>query len=116
MAPGQVRKYVGRKKRVTAEDFRDNSPTEGSLWASTGQTNYYFTQNRIRSVGDIITITLEDPFIRDIKTEVKRTLSEDEVTHEIDKAQDRIRMMALGMDPEKPADQQRPPGRRRRHM
>jgi hypothetical protein len=36
--------------RVTKEDFIDRNSNEGSLWASDGQTNYYFTKNKVREI------------------------------------------------------------------
>ncbi len=78
-----------RKRRATRADFRDESPNEGSLWASDGQTNYYFTKNRIRSVGDIVTVNLEAPVLKDISMEIQRTLNEDEKELELKLARER---------------------------
>ena len=72
--------------RATRSDFIDDSQSEGSLWASGGQTNYFFTKNSIKNPGDIITVKTEEPFIKDVAADVKRTLSDDEMEDEIDNA------------------------------
>jgi flagellar basal body L-ring protein FlgH len=77
--------------RATRADFVDESPNEGSLWASDGQTNYYFTKNKIRGVGDILTINLEQDLVRDIALEVRRGLSPKEREMELELAQERIK-------------------------
>lgn len=91
--------------RATRADFVDESQNEGSLWASDGQTNYYFTKNKIRGIGDILTVTVEDGLVRDAVTEVTRTLSPREREHELDLAQARIRAKFLGQaEPADPYD------------
>ena len=90
LAPQTKRQYKNGD-RATRSDFVDESPNEGSLWASDGQTNYYFTKNKIRSVGDIITITLEDAIVKDIGVETKRSLSQRERELELGIAQDRLK-------------------------
>ncbi|MEK7400705.1 MAG: flagellar basal body L-ring protein FlgH, partial [Candidatus Poribacteria bacterium] len=70
-------------QRATSADFVDDSQHEGSLWASNGQTNYYFTKNKVRGVGDLISISINDDMIRDIAAEIKRTLSQKERELEI---------------------------------
>ena len=72
----------------TRADFIDDSQNEGSLWASDGQTNYYFTKNKIRTVGDILTINVEADLVKDVATEVTRTLNVAEREAELDKALD----------------------------
>lgn len=90
--------------RATKQDFVDDAPNEGSLWASDGQTNYYFTKNKIRGVGDIITISAEEGMVKDLAAEVARTLSKGEKMAEIQLAQDRLRAKALGLpSPDGPA-------------
>jgi flagellar L-ring protein precursor FlgH len=76
--------------RATRADFVDDSQNEGSLWASDGQTNYYFTKNKIRGVGDILSVKVEPSFIRDIGAEIQRTLSPNEKDVELQAAQDRL--------------------------
>ena len=80
----------------TKSDFVDESPNEGSLWASDGQTNYYFTKNKIRSIGDIVTLTLEDSIVKDMGIDAKRSLSQNERETEMNLAQDRIRAKYMG--------------------
>lgn len=82
--------------RATRADFVDESPNEGSLWGSDGQTNYYFTKNKVRGVGDIVTVTLEADIVRDMALEVKRTLSPRERDVELALAQDRIKAKVYG--------------------
>jgi flagellar basal body L-ring protein FlgH len=54
------------------------------LWASNGESNFFFSKNRSRSPGDIVTITIEDEMLRDIQAEVKRTLTGAERRRELD--------------------------------
>jgi flagellar basal body L-ring protein FlgH len=82
--------------RATRADFIDESPNEGSLWASDGQTNYYFTKNKIRGVGDIISINIEDPMIRDFGLEIRHTLNERERDVEMTLAEERAKARAAG--------------------
>lgn len=83
-----------RAARATRDDFVDQSQSEGSLWASDGQTNYYFTKNKVRSIGDIISLKLEKDLHRDIAQEIKRTLNPREREHELLLAQERLRVQA----------------------
>lgn len=92
-----VRRQYKNGMRATRADFVDESQNEGSLWASDGQTNYYFTKNKIRGVGDIISIAVEDGLVRDISVEAKRTLSPREREYELMAAQERLRMKAMGI-------------------
>ncbi len=81
--------------RATRADFVDESPNEGSLWASDGQTNYYFTKNKIRGVGDIVTVNMENNIISDLVSEIRRTLTEGEKLQQIALAQERNRQAAI---------------------
>lgn len=76
--------------RATKKDFRDDNPNEGSLWASSGQTNYFFVKNKIKGVGDVITVQAEDDVVKNTVAEIKKTLSNDEILNEIKEAQKRI--------------------------
>jgi flagellar basal body L-ring protein FlgH len=96
MAPATKRQYRNGN-RATRADFVDDSQNEGSLWASDGQTNYYFTKNKIRGVGDIISIKMENDIIKDLGTEIKRNLTPDEKAAELAAAQDRLNKKALGV-------------------
>jgi len=71
-------------ERASADDFIDQSQEEGSLWASSGQTNYYFTKNKIRNPGDIISLKIEKDIYQEIGTEIKKTLTPKEKSVEID--------------------------------
>jgi flagellar basal body L-ring protein FlgH len=88
MAPESSRYKNGY--RATARDFVDDSKNDGSLWASDGQTNYFFTKNKVRAVGDIITIVSEPDFVRDMGIEIARTLSPSERDQELELAQERL--------------------------
>lgn len=92
-----VRRQYKHGVRATRADFVDESQNEASLWASDGQTNYYFTKNKIRGVGDILTITLETDMVRDIALESRRTLTPREREFELNLAQERLRTKALGL-------------------
>jgi flagellar L-ring protein precursor FlgH len=95
MAPPVQRQYKNGS-RATSADFVDDSQSEGSLWASDGQTNYYFTKNKVHTVGDIITVKMENPFIQDVGSEIKRTLSSAERDSELQAAQNRMNASAAG--------------------
>jgi flagellar L-ring protein FlgH len=109
MAPATRRQYRNGS-RATAADFVDDSQNEGSLWASDGQTNYYFTKNKIRGVGDIITIKMEGGLIKDLGAEVKRTLTPREKDAELALAQDRLQKKALGISDASATAANTPPG------
>lgn len=98
LAPRVRRRYSG-ERRVNADNFFDGAPNEGSLWVLDGQGNYYFTKNRNRAVGDLVTVVLEEPSIRETLAEVKRTLTSAERKMELSFAQERIKAKVLG-DPE----------------
>ena len=73
-----------RLRRVTRNDFIDQSGESGSLWAAEGESNFFFSKNRARSPGDIISITVENEMLRDITLEVKRSLTTSERRKELD--------------------------------
>ena len=81
--------------RVTKDDFIDQSQEEGSLWASSGQTNYYFTKNKIRSPGDLISLTIDEELHRTIASEIKRTLNSKEKFMVMKEARQEFRAEAL---------------------
>jgi flagellar basal body L-ring protein FlgH len=83
----ESRKNYKNGSRATRDDFVDQSQEEGSLWASNGQTNYYFTRNKVRSPGDIITLLIDNSLYRDIGAEIKRALSPREKQNEVDQVQ-----------------------------
>lgn len=92
--PPATRRRYKNGDRATQADFIDQSQNEGSLWAPDGQTNYYFTKNKVRAVGDILTVKLGSDLIRDIGLEVKRTLNDNERAIELSLAEDRARARA----------------------
>ncbi len=96
--PPPVRKQYKSGGRASRADFIDGAPNEGSLWGSDGQTNYYFTKNKIRGIGDIISITVAQELVKDVLTEVQRTLSPKEREAELALAQARIRARVLGLE------------------
>jgi flagellar L-ring protein precursor FlgH len=58
MMPARERKY----KRVTKDNFADDSNIEenaGSLWKREGQGSYLFSENNLRTVGDILNVQVE---------------------------------------------------------
>ncbi len=99
LAPPVQRQYKNGS-RATRDDFVDQSQNEGSLWASDGQTNYYFTKNKIRNRGDIITVTMEQDLVRDISIEARRSLSQREREFEMEAAQERLKLKAYGQEPD----------------
>lgn len=89
LQPAQKRAYKGGD-RATRADFMDDDQKEGSLWASDGQTNYFFTKNKVRGPGDIVTLTLEPAMTKDMIQEAKRGLSPQEMGKELAKIQEGI--------------------------
>jgi flagellar basal body L-ring protein FlgH len=104
--------------RATKNDFRDDNQNEGSLWASSGQTNYFFVKNKIKAVGDVVTVNAEEDIVKNAVAEIKKTLSNDEIMNEIKEAQKRIdaehsakieaQIAALSKPAEKTADPKTP--------
>jgi len=91
-----VRREYKSGNRAKAEDFVDETPEDGSLWASNGQTNYYFTRNRTRTVGDIVNIEVEDGIVADVGTELRKTLTERERETELAVAHEKLKAGATG--------------------
>lgn len=87
--PAQKRAYKNGD-RATKADFMDEDQKSGSLWASDGQTNYFFTKNKVRGPGDIVTLTLEAPIASDLVQEAKRALSPAEMAKELATIQEGI--------------------------
>lgn len=69
---------IMRQRRLSKRDFIDDSSSDGSLWDSDGQTNYFLTKNKVRNPGDFVTIVTDPEIIRDFAYELKRSLTEDE--------------------------------------
>ena len=64
-----------RGDRATKSDFYDDAPNDGSLWANENDANYFFTKGKVRTAGDIISVKLEEPMIRQFAEEIKKTLT-----------------------------------------
>lgn len=64
-----------RGERVTKSDFYDTTPSDGSLCANENDGNYFFTKGKVRSMGDIISVKLEDALVKQFAEEIKKTLS-----------------------------------------
>ena len=61
--------------RATRGDFLDSAPNDGSLWSNSNDANYFFTKGKIHSMGDIISVKVEDPMIKQMAEEIKKTLT-----------------------------------------
>ena len=61
--------------RATRNDFLDNAPGDGSLWANGNDANHFFTKGKVRAPGDIVSVKVDDVFVRQIAEEVKKTLT-----------------------------------------
>lgn len=98
-----IKRMYKNGMRATRADFVDDAANEGSLWGSDGQTNYYFTKNKVRGIGDLVTVTLEPDMLKDLAAEAKRTLTPKEREFELALAQERLRAKAYGLpDPDAP--------------
>ncbi len=107
MPPATKRLYQ-ENGRATRADFVDSAPNEGSLWASNGQTNYFFIKNKIKGVGDIVTITVEDRLVSDIALEVKKTLDQREIENELKETQEKFNKEAEAASAKAPAAKEAP--------
>lgn len=61
-------------RRYTRRDFVDRDESENSLWNSTGQNNYYFSQNQRFDPGDLVVVTVERGLRREIQYRLWRSL------------------------------------------
>lgn len=98
-------------RRATRADFVDENSNESSLWASDGQTNYFFTKNKVRSTGDILSVTIEAELLRDMGVEIARNLSEEDRETELELAQERLRQQAQGAGTDQVQSTAAAPGR-----
>ena len=105
--PSIKRKYRNGARATRADFVDDANQNESSLWASDGQTNYYFTKNKIRGVGDLVTVTIEEPLLKDIGREILRNLSQPEREYELAMAQERLQRKAMGLPEDDPAQPQK---------
>jgi flagellar L-ring protein precursor FlgH len=69
--PNVKRKYRPNRKRYTADDLQDNGST-GSLWAGQDKDNFLFSDNKTKSLGDIIIVEVLEDLKNDIGNELKR--------------------------------------------
>ena len=60
------------KKRYTADDLRDNSINESSLWAGKGRQKHLFTAQTDKKHGDIILINVKKSLKNDMTLELKK--------------------------------------------
>ncbi|HTL11293.1 MAG TPA: flagellar basal body L-ring protein FlgH [Bdellovibrionota bacterium] len=93
--PPETKRLYQDGVRARKADFEDSAPNEGSLWASTGQTNYFFTKNKVKAVGDLVTVVLKDRVIKDMGAEVKKTLTQEEADAAVLETEEKRRMEAL---------------------
>jgi flagellar L-ring protein precursor FlgH len=70
-------------KRMTRADLVDAAEDAGSLWSSSGESNFFFSKNKTRAAGELVTINIEAEFLRDVAAEVKRTLRREERDYEL---------------------------------
>lgn len=75
--------------RASKADFVDDTPNETSLWAGDGQSNFFFSKNKVREVGDIVNITIENDLYKDLNQEVTRALTPMEREYELEQAAER---------------------------
>jgi hypothetical protein len=88
-------------KRSTKDDFLDSSQGDGSLWTSDGQTNYYLTKNKVKTTGDLLTVTADDEFVKMVSLELKRNLTPDEKNFEMNYAENQAAAkLAVGKEAE----------------
>jgi hypothetical protein len=64
-----------RGDRATRADFYDNAPSDGSLWANENDGNYFFTKGKVHAVGDIVSVKIDESFIRQVAEEMKKSLT-----------------------------------------
>lgn len=72
---GEAHAAYVRGDRATRADFYDNAPSDGSLWANENDGNYFFTKGKVHAVGDIVSVKLEAPMIKQFAEEIKKSLS-----------------------------------------
>jgi flagellar basal body L-ring protein FlgH len=61
--------------RATRNDFYDRSTGDGSLWSNENDANYFFTKGKVRTGGDIISVKMEEPILRQLAEEIKKSLT-----------------------------------------
>jgi flagellar L-ring protein precursor FlgH len=66
-----VKRHYQEEKRIKADDLNDNG-SSGSLWVGSGDDNFLFTNDRKKSSGDIVLISVEERLKNAITAELKR--------------------------------------------
>ncbi len=64
-----------RGDRATKADFIDRAPGDGSLWTGENDSNYFYSKTKVRAMGDIISIKVEEEMVKHIGEEIKKSLS-----------------------------------------
>lgn len=64
-----------RGDRATRADFLDRSSGDGSLWTGENDSNYFYSKTKVRAMGDIISIKMEDPMVKHVGEEIKKSLT-----------------------------------------
>ena len=72
---GRLTPTQARGDRSIRSDFYDSTPNDGSLWSNENDANYFFTKGKVRAMGDIISIKVEEPMIRQVAEEIKKSLT-----------------------------------------
>lgn len=67
--------HYARGDRATKADFIDLTPGDGSLWTGENDSNYFYSKVKMRALGDIITVKVEDPMTKHIGEEIKKSLT-----------------------------------------
>lgn len=64
-----------RGDRATKADFMDRSAGDGSLWTGENDSNYFYSKTKMRAMGDIVSVKVEEEMVRQISEEIKKNLS-----------------------------------------
>lgn len=110
--PPAVKRNYKNGNRATRADFVDEELYDGSLWGANGQSNYYFSKNKVRSIGDIITVNIESNLVKDTALEIRRTLTEKEREIELDAAKERVAVGSKGANKDQLASSAAAPERK----
>jgi flagellar basal body L-ring protein FlgH len=64
-----------RGDRATKADFIDRSSGDGSLWTGESDSNYFYSKTKVRAMGDIISVKVEEEMVKHIAEEIKKSLN-----------------------------------------
>ncbi len=64
-----------RGDRATKADFQDRSTGDGSLWTGENDSNYFYSKTKVRAMGDIISVKVEDDMVKHLGEEIKKSLT-----------------------------------------